>query len=123
MAGVATSGAPVFSLDAVGKIMLQLLLPFVAGQLLRPWIGKWVGRHNRLLKVVDQGSILLVVYTAFSEAVIGGLWANTPIMALVALLAISIVLLCCVRSEEPTSELQSLIRSSYAVFCLKKQNY
>src|SRR3546814_9321210 len=27
-----------------------------------------------------------------------------------------------VRSEEQTSELQSLMRISYAVFCLKKQN-
>src|SRR3546814_8837831 len=27
------------------------------------------------------------------------------------------------RSEEHTSELQSLMRISYAVFCLKKQNY
>src|SRR3546814_2249341 len=27
-----------------------------------------------------------------------------------------------VRSEEHTSELQSLMRSSYAVFCLKQQN-
>src|SRR3546814_8442381 len=26
------------------------------------------------------------------------------------------------RSEEPTSELQSLMRLSYAVFCLKKKN-
>src|SRR3546814_6602933 len=26
------------------------------------------------------------------------------------------------RSEEPTSELQSLMRKSYAVFCLKKKN-
>src|SRR3546814_5131108 len=28
-----------------------------------------------------------------------------------------------VRSEEHTSELQSLMRSSYAVFCLKKKNH
>src|SRR3546814_1279220 len=28
---------------------------------------------------------------------------------------------CCARSEEHTSELQSLMRSSYAVFCLKKK--
>src|SRR3546814_7478680 len=27
----------------------------------------------------------------------------------------------CIRSEEHTSELQSLMRSSYAVFCLKKK--
>src|SRR3546814_4546132 len=30
-------------------------------------------------------------------------------------------LLCLVRSEEHTSELQSLMRISYAVFCLKKK--
>src|SRR3546814_7922907 len=30
--------------------------------------------------------------------------------------------LCLVRSEEHTSELQSLMRISYAVFCLKKHN-
>src|SRR3546814_6584233 len=29
---------------------------------------------------------------------------------------------CCKRSEEHTSELQSLMRISYAVFCLKKTN-
>src|SRR3546814_7547947 len=28
-----------------------------------------------------------------------------------------------IRSEEHTSELQSLMRNSYAVFCLKKKNY
>src|SRR3546814_4463897 len=27
------------------------------------------------------------------------------------------------RSEEPTSELQSLMRTSYAVFCLKKKKH
>src|SRR3546814_10356199 len=29
---------------------------------------------------------------------------------------------CCCRSEEHTSELQSLMRISYAVLCLKKKN-
>src|SRR3546814_5065176 len=29
---------------------------------------------------------------------------------------------CFGRSEEPTSDLQSLLRLSYAVFCLKQQN-
>src|SRR3546814_4658730 len=31
--------------------------------------------------------------------------------------------LCATRSEEHTSELQSLMRISYAVFCLKKKKY
>ncbi|OZI61428.1 bile acid:sodium symporter family protein [Bordetella genomosp. 11] len=82
---VNASNAPV-SLDAIGKIMLQLLLPFVLGQILRRWIGGWVHKRKSLLKIVDQGSILLVVYTAFSEAVNEGLWHNTPIPALLGLI-------------------------------------
>lgn len=96
MAGLTTTQSSVFSFDAIGKIMEQLLLPFVAGQLLRPWIGRWVTRHSQFLKLVDQGSILLVVYSAFSEAVVGGLWSHTPLSALLALLGILLALLCCV---------------------------
>ena len=33
-------------LAQVGKIVLQLLLPFIAGQLLRPQIGAWVARQK-----------------------------------------------------------------------------
>lgn len=90
---VAASASASISYDAVGKIMMQLLLPFVLGQLLRRWIGAWVQKHKALLKVVDQGSIILVVYTAFSEAVNEGLWQNTPIPALIGLMIACSVLL------------------------------
>lgn len=79
------------NLDAVGRIMLQLLLPFVLGQLLQPWIGDFVRRHASGLKLVDQGSILLVVYTAFSAAVIEGLWQQVPLPTL-----LSLTVTCCV---------------------------
>lgn len=36
------------SLEEVGKIMLQLLLPFVLGHLSRPWIGNWVARNKKV---------------------------------------------------------------------------
>jgi len=78
------------TLDAIGKISVQLLLPFVAGQLARRWIGEWVGRNKAWLKFVDQGSILLVVFSAFSAAVVGGLWQQVPPLVLVG-----IVLGCC----------------------------
>jgi sodium/bile acid cotransporter 7 len=73
------------------SIVKQLLLPFLAGQFLRPWIGAWVDRHKPMLKIVDQGSILLVVYTAFSESVNEGLWHKLSLPSLVGL-----GLLCCV---------------------------
>lgn len=84
-------GANGSALDAIGKISLQLLLPFILGQIAQRWIGAWVTRNKGWLKYVDQSSILLVVYTAFSAAVIGGLWQQVPLLTLLAL-----VLACCV---------------------------
>ncbi|MCW3848259.1 bile acid:sodium symporter [Sphingomonas sp. LB-2] len=66
------------SFASIETILLQLLLPFVTGHLLRPWIGGWAARNRALLGYTDRGSILLVVYTAFGAAVVGGLWAKLP---------------------------------------------
>ena len=79
------------TLDAILKISVQLLLPFIAGQIARRWIGNWVARNKSWLKFVDQGSILLVVYGAFSEAVIEGIWQQIPLLDLLGL-----VLVCCI---------------------------
>lgn len=81
------------TLDAIGKITLQLLVPFILGQIARRWIGAWVSRNKNWLKYVDQTSILLVVYTAFSEAVIGGIWSKVPLLALIILGVVCTVLL------------------------------
>src|SRR3546814_8182077 len=60
---------------------------------------------NTILQVEETGEHMLVTATAGNSlTVVRGL-AGTSI----------------VRSEEHTSELQSLMRSSYAVFCLKKK--
>jgi len=71
-----TSGSGGISIESIEAIVLQLLVPFVAGHLLRPWIGAWVTRNKSLLTVVDRGSILLVVYSAFGAAVVEGLWTK-----------------------------------------------
>lgn len=63
------------SWSAILGIVCQILLPFVAGQLLRPWVGGFITRHRPLTLTVDRGSILMVVYLAFSEAVSHGLWS------------------------------------------------
>ncbi|MBU1357955.1 MAG: bile acid:sodium symporter [Gammaproteobacteria bacterium] len=81
------------SFDAIGRILLQLMLPFAVGHLLRPWIGAWVKRRASVLSLVDRGSILLVVYTAFSAAVIEGLWRQVPVSALAGLVLVCMVLL------------------------------
>ena len=84
--------------ESVGAICLQLLLPFALGHLSRPWTSKWVNDHKALLSKLDRSSILLVVYTAFSAAVVQGLWSRTSwqdilLLSLVCLGLLSFVLL------------------------------
>ncbi|WP_210132157.1 bile acid:sodium symporter family protein [Stenotrophomonas rhizophila] len=79
--------------QAILSIMLQLLVPFVAGHLLRPWIARWVERQRALLRYTDQGTILLVVYSAFGEAVNEGLWSKTPLLSLLTVAVVAAVLL------------------------------
>lgn len=92
----AQGGAQQDVLASIGHIMLQLLAPFLAGQLLRPWVGAFITRHAWGMKLVDQGSVLLVVYTAFGASVVGGLWRQLPPQALAALVVVSALLLALV---------------------------
>ncbi|BAW00135.1 bile acid:sodium symporter family protein [Lysobacter enzymogenes] len=82
--------------EAIGKIMLQLLVPFVAGHLLRRWIGGWVERQRAVLRYTDQGTVLLVVYTAFSASMNSGLWQSMPATALYVVIAVCALLLAVV---------------------------
>lgn len=81
------------SADSMVKIALQLLAPFVAGQLLRRWVGGFLTRHKKVLGLVDRGSILLVVYTAFSEGMVRGIWHQVSPARLGVLLLAEAVLL------------------------------
>jgi len=94
---IQTKGSAGVSLSAAQTILLQLLLPFVIGHLMRPLIGGFVTRHKAMVTAVDRGSILLVVYTAFGAAVLDGLWhlvsgRDLVIIALVCFVQLAIVL-------------------------------
>lgn len=82
-----------FSADSLLSIVFQLLVPFLAGQLLRRWIAGFITRHKKVLGYVDRGSILLVVYTAFSAGMVQGIWGQVSFWRLLVLLAVEAVLL------------------------------
>jgi solute carrier family 10 (sodium/bile acid cotransporter), member 7 len=84
------------SARSILTLALQLLLPFAAGQLLRPWIGDLVTRNARALKGVDYGSILLIVYSAFSHGVVNGIWHQVDALQLVVLALVDAALLAAV---------------------------
>jgi sodium/bile acid cotransporter 7 len=79
--------------EAIREICQLLVLPFVAGQLLRPWIGGFVARHGTILGATDRGSILLVVYGAFGHAVRAGLWHALPPSGFMVMLVIAALVL------------------------------
>jgi sodium/bile acid cotransporter 7 len=79
--------------SSIIQITLLLLLPFVLGQLFRPLVYPHMIKVPRLVKSFDQGSILMVVYGAFSSAVIAGLWNEVSWQTLLLLvLACSVFL-------------------------------
>ena len=82
-------GSVTITWDSVGKIALQLLLPFVLGQVLRDWILP-ITRKIKRLALFDKTVIVLVVYAAFSEGVAEGIWSMIGVPQLAVL-----VVACC----------------------------
>ncbi|MGB9249622.1 MAG: bile acid:sodium symporter family protein [Mycobacterium sp.] len=91
-----TSGGARMDTTAARDVVVQLLLPFVAGQLMRPWIADWVARHTVLTKAVDRGSILLVVYTAFSMGMVEHIWSSVNAWQLAIVAVVNAALLAVV---------------------------
>ena len=69
-----TGGGVHIDTSVFGEIALLLLAPFVLGQLTRRWVGKIA--QSKATKVVDRGSIAMVVYSAFSKGVVDGIWSS-----------------------------------------------
>jgi solute carrier family 10 (sodium/bile acid cotransporter), member 7 len=81
------------SLNGLGSIMLHLLLPFLAGQVLQRRIAAWMQRHERAVKLVDRASVLLMVYGVFSAATLSGIWSRIPPSSLLVLAGVDAALL------------------------------
>ncbi|WP_299569569.1 bile acid:sodium symporter family protein [uncultured Williamsia sp.] len=78
--------------SAILQIVLQILVPFIVGQLARPLVGGFLTRHAGPTKLVDRGSIVLVVYVAFSEGVREHIWSIVRWWQILVVIGGSIVL-------------------------------
>lgn len=79
--------------SSIMQITLLLLVPFILGQILRPWVFPQMKKMPEIVKIFDQGSILMVVYGAFSSAVVAGLWHQVSLTTLLLLIIACSVLL------------------------------
>ena len=82
--------------SAIWKIVQQILLPFALGQLCRPLLAGFLNRHRMPTMIVDRGSILLIVYAAFSAGVVNGIWQVIGADSLAILVGLCLVLLAAV---------------------------
>jgi sodium/bile acid cotransporter 7 len=97
----------------------------VVGQLLRPWLAEWVHRHALVTKAFDRGSILLVVYTAFSLSMAENIWSSVTPWRVVAVAGVCAVLLAIMLGfTVGVSRLARLNRADAAVvlFCGSKKS-
>ncbi len=98
IAGLLLASSAPLSAHSMLAIVLQILVPFLAGQLLRPLIGAFIIRHRLALKSVDYGSILLIVYAAFSDGVVNGIWHQVDAAQLLRLAVMDATLLATVMT-------------------------
>ena len=69
---------------SIVRIVLQLFAPFVLGQVLRPSVGDFVSRRDPQLQLFDRGSIVLVVFVAFSEGAEAHIWSSQSVWSVLA---------------------------------------
>lgn len=81
--------------EAVGRIALILLLPFILGQFTQRWFKPWVDGHKSLATWMDRISIAIAVYVAFSGAVVAGIWSVVRVEEL-AWLALALIVMLAV---------------------------
>ena len=74
--------------NSVVRIVLQLFVPFVVGQLLRPALHRWVEHHEPRVRFFERGSIVLVVFVAFSEGAEADIWSTLSIWSVLALVVV-----------------------------------
>jgi sodium/bile acid cotransporter 7 len=84
----------VLSTEIVWRIMGMLLLPFIVGQAVQPWLRPWALRHRSFTVQLDRTAIAVAVYVALSGAVVAGLWRSLS-LADAGWLSLALIFLLC----------------------------
>ncbi|WP_044199202.1 bile acid:sodium symporter family protein [Dyadobacter tibetensis] len=71
----------------VGKLAFQVLLPVTLGFMMNRRWGEWAYRHRQRIKLLDQSSILLIVYTSFCASFAERLFSGMGMSELLLLAA------------------------------------
>ncbi|MET0613573.1 bile acid:sodium symporter family protein [Pseudomonas caspiana] len=107
------------------NLSLMLLLPLVLGQLVRPLLGKFFAKHKKYTNLIDKIVILLLVYAAFCNSMVSGLWqtqGNSVIaMAFVGSAVLLVVILLLTTGTARALKFNHADKVA-AVFCATKKS-
>jgi len=92
------SGGDLISGSVFFNILLQLFFPFCLGQIVQPWWGDFLRQRKQLTAIVDRGSIIMVVFLAFSEAAKSQIWHSVSVGDLAVMIVFAVLLLAIVLS-------------------------
>jgi sodium/bile acid cotransporter 7 len=91
-----TTGDAHVDFSSILDIVLQLLLPFFVGQLIRPFVIDWLQKYSEPTRIVDRGSIFLVVFSAFSASMTEGIWHTVTVWQVIGVVLVCFVILAVV---------------------------
>ena len=103
----------------------MLLLPLVLGQLLRPMLGKLFARYKRYTSLLDKWVILLLVYSAFCNSMVSGLWQKQgDAVILTAFVGVAVLLAVILFMTTRTARALRFNHADEvaAVFCASKKS-
>lgn len=77
------SGIDFAVVPVIMDLLLWLVLPLALGQLARPLLSSWASRNKTRVQMVDRVTILVLIYTSFSDSVQQGIWSHYGAIVLV----------------------------------------
>lgn len=110
---------------AILGVTVQLLLPFVVGQFLRPHVHAWLSHHKALVHRIDRGVIVLIVYSSFCDSAAAGLWSGQGWVTVLEALGLCLAILAGVLSITRLAARRlgfPLADEVVAVFCGSKKS-
>jgi sodium/bile acid cotransporter 7 len=118
VAAVDAHGLPLGSM--LLSIATKMLAPFIVGLLLHPLIGGVLARYKAVTAKLDRGVILLIIYAAFCNAAVAGIWTRySPAVYLQIGLVVALLLLLLLLATTWVSRALGLERADEVtvVFC------
>ena len=95
----AQTQAPADLSHLISDVMLQLLLPYILGQIAHRWWGAFLACHPRWLSNYDQTIIVGIVFAAFSRSTALGIWDGLRVTDLVLTAGVCTALLAFIAAS------------------------